>query len=894
LLWHSLGHEDVFRQLESGEQGLSFGQARQRLMEYGPNEISLEKKISPLRIFLAQFRGFLILVLIAAALVSLAVSFFPGYEENLVNAELIFIIVLANGIFGFFQEFKAEKSLEALKKMSPEKATVLRSGQKQVIGAKELVPGDVIFLEAGEKVPADARVFLARNLHLDESLLTGESVPVSKRTDILPSQTSLAEQINTVFKNSVVTSGTGMAVVTETGLRTEVGKIAETLQAPTQKATPFQKEINKLGKKIGFLVIIIIAIVAANQLLLVDLEGSLGHRLMVVFLTAISLAVAAIPVGLPAVVTWSLGLGTRHMAKKNALVRKLASVEGLGTVDVICTDKTATLTENRMTVTKIFSNGKTIDVTGTGYDPEGSFLLGKSLVPAKEIELLLKAGALCNDASISLNEQNKPIFVGDPTEIAFLVSARKAGLDEKRLNSELPRVDEIPFESETKRMVTVHDAGGGQALVFMKGAPEAVLGHCSKILVAGKEKELKKKDIEETLEKNAQFASKALRVLGFAYKETANGMGKKGIENGLVFLGLQAMIDPPRREVKQSIAECESAGIRVVMVTGDNVVTAKAIAEELGIKGKALDGTELHAITDEQLCIAVEETGVFARVSPDAKLRVLKALQVNGHVVAMTGDGVNDAPALHAADVGVSMGLRGTDVAREASDIILLDDNFSTIKEAVKEGRTIFDNIRKFVNYLLTCNVAEVMVVFLLSFAGFAALAPTQILWINLLTDGPPALALGVDPSNQGIMRRKPKKKGEGVISKRTISLIASVGTVKTIFLIGLFYAGLLLAGIGLAQTMLFTGFVLLEMTMIAVVRNQEKLGFMKNKWLIFAVIFSLALQAILLFTPLGSFFNVIPLTEPIHWAILLSATVAFLATATIVTKIVTKIVPAN
>jgi len=426
----------------------------------------------------------------------------------------------------------------------------------------------------------------------------------------------------------------------------------------------------------------------------------------------------------------------------------------------------------------------------------------------------------------------------------------------------------------------------------MKGAPEAVLGHCAKMLAGGKERELKKKDLDEILGKNGEFASKALRVLGFAYKETAKGMGKKGIEEGLVFLGLQAMIDPPRREVKQSIAECESAGIRVVMVTGDNAVTAKAIAEELGIKGKALDGTELHAMADEQLCIAVEETGIFARVSPDAKLRVLKALQVNGHVVAMTGDGVNDAPALHAADVGVSMGLRGTDVAREASDIILLDDNFSTIKEAVKEGRTIFDNIRKFVNYLLTCNVAEVMVVFLLSFAGFAALAPTQILWINLLTDGPPALALGIDPSNRGIMRRKPKKKGVGVISKRTISLIASVGTLKTIFLIGLFYAGLLLAGITLAQTMLFTGFVLLEMTMIAVVRNQEKLGFMKNKWLIFAVIFSLALQAILLFTPLGGLFGVIPLTEPVYWAILLSATVAFLATATIVTKIVARLTP--
>ncbi len=894
MLWHSLGLDDVFKQLESGKKGLSFGLAKQRLKEFGPNEIKLERKISPLKILAAQFKSVLVVVLLAASFVSFIVSLFPGYEDNLINAVLIFVIVLANGIFGFFQEFKAEKSLEALKKMSPDKAIVLRNGQKQIVEAVELVPGDVIFLEAGERAPADARVFQARNLHLDESLLTGESMPVSKRTKILPQETTLAERINMVFKNSIVTSGTGLGIVTETGLKTEVGKIAEKLHGPGQKSTPFQVELDRLGKRIGFLVIIVVVFVALNQMFFLQIPGSWTNRLIIVFLTAVSLAVAAIPEGLPAVVTWSLGLGTRRMAKNNALVRKLASVEGLGDVDVICTDKTATLTENRMTITKIFSNGKMIDVTGTGHDLDGNFMLGKIKIPASEFEPLLRAGALCNNSEISFDEENNQIFVGDPTEIAFLVSARKAGLSEKRMLSSMPRIDELPFESEKKRMVTVHDAGDGQQVIFMKGAPEIVLEHCSKILLQGKEVKLCKKDVDEVLAKNELFASQALRVLGFAYKKETKG--GKNFEKELVFIGLQAMIDPPRKEVKASISECRSAGIRVVMVTGDNVVTAKSIADQLGIKGKALDGNQVHKLTDEQLSLAVEETGVFARVSPDAKLRVLKALQVNGHVVAMTGDGVNDAPALHAADVGVSMGLRGTDVAREASDIILLDDNFSTIVLAVKEGRTIFDNIRKFVNYLMTCNLAEVLVIFFLSFGGFVALFPAQLLWINLLTDGPPALALGIDPCNPQIMKRKPKKKNEGVINKRLAYLIAGIGIWMTILLIGVFFIGFSFGGIVLAQTMLFTGFILYEFVRIGVIRKQEHIGLFENKWLVYAVGFSLFLQLILLYTPFGSLFSLVQLSlfpitqlEIFFWAVLLGGVAVGWIGALIITKAVVK-----
>ncbi len=855
--------EDVFQQLESGKGGLSFDQAKQRLKQYGPNEIRLEKKISPLKILVAQFKSFLILVLLAAALISFAISFFPGYEENLVNAVLIFIIVVANGIFGFFQEYKAEESLEALKKMSPNKATVLRNGQKQVVDAVKLVPGDIIFLEAGEKVPADSRVFQVRNLHIDESLLTGESVPISKHLGKLEQDTMLAERLNMVFKNSVVTSGTGLAIVTNTGLTTEVGKIAERLQGAEQKITPFQVELDVLGKKIGFLVLIVVVLVALNQMFFLQMEGNTFERLVVVFLTAVSLAVAAIPEGLAAVVTWSLGLGTRRMAKKNALVRKLASVEGLGGVDVICTDKTATLTENRMTVTKMFFNSKEVDVSGTGYDLDGDFLLGKIKIPSTEFELMLKAGALCNDASISFDENNKQVFVGDPTEVAFIVSARKAGLNENRLNRSMPRIDEIPFSSERKNMVTLHSTGGQGQTVFMKGAPETVLEHCSTILLNGKEKRLTKNHKKLLLEQNELFASQALRVLGFAYKKSKTGFKKDSLETELVFLGLQAMIDPPRKEVKQSIAECNDAGIRVVMVTGDNIITAKAIAAELGLGADALDGNAVHKFSDGQLRAAVEKTAVFARVSPNAKLRILKALQANGHTVAMTGDGVNDAPALQAADVGVSMGLRGTDVAREASDIILLDDNFSTIVLAVREGRTIFDNIRKFVNYLMTCNIAEVLVLFFLSIGGWLALAPAQLLWINLLTDGPPALALGIDPSNPDIMKRKPKKKGEGVINKRLLYLIGGVGGMKTLLLIGLFFTGLQFGNFILAQTMLFTGFILFEFVRIAVIRYQENLGLFENKWLVYAVGISLFLQLLLLYTPLGAFFSLVSFGTP-------------------------------
>ncbi len=886
MRWHSLQVRDVFTQLESDSSGLGREQAGERLKRYGPNEIRIERGISPFKIFLSQFSNFLVIVLIAAALISIGVSMLPGRESHYVEAGLILAIVFANGVFGFTQEFKAEKSLEALKRLSPSHAIVFRQGQRFSINATELVPGDVIFLSSGEKVPADARLFEASNLHLDESLLTGESVPVSKRTKALPDTTNLAERINLVFKNTVVTSGTGKAVVTATGLRTEVGKIAARLHTGKQKVTPFHLEMEQLGKRLGLLVFIVIALVALTQIFLHEAS------LLVIFIAAVSLAVAAIPEGLPAVVTLSLALGTRKMVRKKALVRKLSSVEGLGSVDTICTDKTATLTENRMSVTRLFCNGKTVEVTGGGDQLEGSFFLGKVEIQPREFDLLMRCGALCNDAAISTNEKGEAVFVGDPTEIALLVSARKAGLNERRLNSELPRVEEMPFASEKKRMLTVHRKGSKEALVFMKGAPETVLLHCSKILVAGKVQRLTEKARQEVLQKNKVFASDALRVLGFAFKRVSGKCSKKDLEKHLVFLGLQGMIDPPRKEVKQSIAVCKEAGIRVIMVTGDNALTAKAIASQLGLGSKVLLGENVHAMTEQQLRKEVEHTDIFARVSPNHKLRILKALQANNHVVAMTGDGVNDAPALHSADVGVSMGLRGTDVAREASDIILLDDNFKTIQEAVAEGRTIFSNIRKFVLYLLLCNVAEVLVIFFASLMRFIALTAPQILWINLLTDGMPALALGVDPQPKDIMGRKPKKKSERVINGRVIALIAVIGMIDTIFLLAIFFWAIP-QGLALAQSMLFTGIILSELVRIAVIRQQEKLGLFSNKWLIAAVIASLALQLALIYSPLSVLFGVVGLGLS-EWLALLFF-IALSAVAAIgVTKLIVRLVPAS
>ncbi len=862
--WHAIPLKEVFDHLASNKKGLTEKEAGLRLEEHGRNEIVLERKISPLKIFIAQFTSPLVLILILAAAISYGIGFVPGQEPHLFDTILILLIVFANGVFGFVQEYNAEKSIEALKKLSPKKVTVLRNGKKAVIDAAELVPGDILVLAEGDKVGADALLIESRTLRVNESLLTGESSPVSKNTGVVGADALLHARTNMVFKDTTVTRGRALAIVVGTGLDTELGRIAESIQMVPPKMTPFQIELEHLGKKIGYAVLGIIVFIAAVQWL------ANVSDLVTIFLTAVSLAVAAIPEGLPAIVTLSLAFGTKKMLEKKSLVRKLSVVESLGSVDVICTDKTGTLTENRMTVRKIFANNQVIDVGGRGYELNGKFKIGKIPIDAKELSMLLKCGALCNDAELSEGSEGQPSFVGDPTEVALIVSAAKAGFGEHRLRSTYPRIDEVPFTSDRKKMTTVHEFGE-KIVSFSKGAPEVVLQDCSKIYENGRVSKLSDKRRDEILAMNEKFARKALRVLAFAFREHKKGYTAKDIESGLVFLGLQAMIDPARKEVRSSILTCFDAGIRVVMLTGDNLLTASAIAAEVGIGKRARLGSDIDSVDEFELRKIVSETDVFARVSPQHKQMILSALKDNGHIVAMTGDGVNDAPALKSADVGIAMGLRGTDVARETADMILMDDNFATIQEAISEGRTIFGNIRKFVMYLLTSNFAEVLVVFIVSLAGYLPITAVQLLWVNLMTDGFPALALGVDPAIPGVMKQKPRPRGEGVINRRLAYFIGGIGSLSTVLLVAMFFIALRQGGIALAQTMVFTSLILFEFVKIVVIREQEKLKFLSNKWLVAALAFSLVLQFAVLAGPVAPFFGVVPLAEvpPLLWGVL-------------------------
>lgn len=834
----------IIRQLKSSDKGLTKDIVKLRLSKHGLNQISLGKKISPIKIFFSQFNDFLILLLILAALISYLIGFLPGQEPRLVDMMLILSIVLLNGIFGFVQDYKAEKSIEALKELAAPKARVIRAGVEREIYSKYLVPGDIIFLEEGDQIPADCRIIESNNLEVDESILTGESVPVSKNNLVISKIVSIAAMTNMLFSSTIVTRGKGKAIVVRTGMRTEVGKIASEIQKIEDEPTTFQIELDKLGKKIGIWVIGIILIMILIQLLMRNTD------FFNLFLTSISLAVAAIPEGLPAVVTLALAFGTRKMLKEKGLVRRLSVVESLGAVDTICTDKTGTLTENRMTVTKLFFGNQVYEVTGTGHNIQGEFLWDHHKVDSKTLIPLLEAGMVCNNSYFGTNIDGEKTYLGDPTEIALIISAKKAGI-----KNNFTKLNEIPFSSITKRMTVICEKNG-KKYSFMKGAPEVVLGHCDFIYENGREIELTDIKKKQILQQNTEFSKQALRVLGFAYKKDGSNP-----ETELVFLGLQAMIDPPRKEVKEAIKLCKTAGIRVIMITGDNKETALAIAKQVGIIGGAIEGIEIEKLSLDSLKDKLKTINIFARVSPEHKVRILKALKSEGHIVAMTGDGVNDAPAIKNADVGIAMNLRGTDVARQTSDMVLLDDNFSTIVSAIKEGRTIFNNIRKFVNYLLTSNFAEVFVVFIVSLFGYLPITAIQLLWINLLTDGLPALALGIDPSREGIMNLPPRKKGDKIINKVVTKMITFIGIKTTILICVLFFLALNLWGLQVAQTMVFTTFVLSEMVRIAVIRQQEKLKIWSNKWLILAICVSLILQLLVVYSPIGKYFGVIALT---------------------------------
>ena len=823
---HSRAAEDVLTAHDTTAEGLPAGEANRRLAEYGENEVVQTSGRSALAIFSAQFNSVLIWVLLAAA-------FLSAWAGHAVDAVLITIIVVVNGIFGFVQDYRAEQSLEALRELTGPTALVRRDGETVERTAAELVPGDVIELESGDVVPADARLLEDTDLEVDESALTGESVPVSKSPEPVIHETSLAERDCMVYNSTNVTRGRGVAVVTATGMDTEVGSIARELAATEETQTPLQEELNELGRRLGLGV-------AALAGLVIPLLLVRNTPLVEAGLTAVSLAVAAIPEGLPAVVTLTLALGVRTMADENALVRRLPAVEGLGSVDVICTDKTGTLTKGQMTVSRVWVNDATVELDETGGEP-----------PSDRVDLLLRAGALCNDATAE---------EGDPTEQALVEVAEDYGIDVTELREERPRTDEIPFSSEQKWMGTVHGDVG-----YVKGAPEVVLSKSARVLTHDGPTDLTSERAQRVRDQVRTFADEALRVLAVAYTENPTNM-----EDDLVFVGLVGMLDPPRTEVADALAATERAGIDVKMITGDNVRTGAAIAGSLGIGQEVIEGRELDQLDDAGLAARVETIDVFARTSPEHKVRILRALRGNEHVVAMTGDGVNDAPALKNADVGVAMGVRGTDVAKQASDMVLLDDNYATIERAVERGRAIFDNLWKFVAFLLSANVAEVALVFLASLGGYLVLPAVQLLWINLVTDGLPALALGADPQSGDVMERPPRDPTTGIIERPMLELIGGMGTVTTVTLFALMFYTLedAAAITPYTMTMVFTGFVLLELGGLYVIRWLRETPALSNPWLTVAVASSVLLHLGVLYTPLAQYFGTVPLTLG-DWGIL-------------------------
>jgi len=837
---HNKTIEQVLKELKTTAKGLSQAEADERLKQYGLNEIKEAKKVSPFEIFINQFNSIVIWILIAATIIS---AFLKEYVDSIV----ILIILILIAVLGFVQEYRAERAIEALKKLASLKAIVLRDGQKIEINTKFLVPGDIVVLETGDKVPTDSRLIEVFNLQTQEAALTGESQPVKKNTNELEEKTAIADRKNMVFSGTIIVSGRAKAAVAATGMQTEIGKIATLIQEVKPEPTHLQKKLDQLGKWLAILVAVVVIIVftvgiAVHEASMIDM-----------FIVAVSLAVAAIPEGLPAVVTISLALGTQRMLKRNALVRRLPSVETLGSVTAICTDKTGTLTVNEMTVKKIFANAKIIDVTGAGYETKGQFLHKNKPANIDDIGLLLRIGALNNNAD--LKDSN---LIGDPTEGALIVSAAKAGLIKEELEIEYKRIDEIEFTSERKMMTTIHKHHG-EKIAYVKGAPEVVLRFCNYVYINGKVKKLTEEMKKEILEVNKEFADDALRVLGFAYKTIVDTEPEKN----LVFVGLQGMIDPPRDEVKAAIEKCEKAGIKVIMITGDHEITANAIAKEIGLTGKSITGQQLDEIRN--LEDIVEEIAIFARVNPEHKIRIIDALKKKGHIVAMTGDGVNDAPALKKADIGVAMGITGTDVSKEASSMILTDDNFASIVNAVEEGRGIYDNIKKYVEYLLSSNLGEILTIFIAIVIGLPLpVVAIQILWINLVTDGLPALALSVDPNDPKIMARKPRNPKEGIITNFMTLRMVITGTIMMLSTLIIFKFYRPESNLVYAQTMAFTVLVMLQMFNVMNTRSEKtslfEMGIFSNKYLVLAIISSILFQFAIIYTPLSRFLKTAPL----------------------------------
>jgi Ca2+-transporting ATPase len=888
--WHTLTVAEVAAELRTDSvRGLAEAEAARRIQQYGPNALAESHGRSPLTIFAAQFRSLIVLLLVAATGVAFAMG-------ETIEAIAILIVILLNAAIGFLTEWRAEQALTALQKQAVATAQVIRGGEGHEIPAADLVPGDIVIIAAGARVPADGRVVEAARLLVEEAALTGESLAVAKAIDpIADSVAPLGERACMAFMGTTITDGRGRLIVTATGARTEMGKIGALIDEAVTRESPLERKLAQLGQALVVVVLALCAVIVVVGLLR-------GHPFLLMLEIGISLAIAAVPEGLPAVATMTLAMGMQRMARMRALVRRLPAVETLGSTTVICTDKTGTLTKNEMTVRAYVLEGERFDVTGTGYATEGEFQRdGRSVDPKADdhLTLALRIGALCNDAVIERRDGQSAVL-GDPTEGALIVAAAKAGLDRPTLDRDYPRVGEVPFDSDVKRMITVHRIPEGRTVAYLKGGVAAVLDACTSRLAPDGPRPLDDVDRRRVIKTNEELAAGALRVLALASRDLPDEYGEEDLARDYALVGLVGMIDPLREEAKQAIATCREAGIRVSMITGDQPATAAEIARQLGLdrdaRGnplKTVHARELEGLDEEGWARVAAESAVFARVSPEHKLRIVEGLRRRGHVVAMTGDGVNDAPALKAADIGIAMGIKGTEVAKETADMILTDDNFATIVAAVEQGRVVYANILKFVHYLFSCNLAEILVVFASIMLGWPMpLGAVQILWLNLITDVFPAMALALEPSAPDIMKRPPRDPSEKLLNPRFVVLIVWQGVLLAAatlvsFRIGLDRHGTEGAGLLLAETMAFMTLALAQVAHAFNARSQRRTAFTSrlftNGWLWAAVLACVLLQAAAVSVPLlQRVLHTVP-PGPSDWAVIIACSLAPVAVMEIV-----------